>query len=476
MITTRRFYHHSLLVLAIMTMSLFAACTSNVFEYNGTVDAYKRKVTLHGSIVSRSGATSRASTYKDTQIDNELIQSWWIVFVNRSNNKIAAIKQRETGKSTYVRDEQFLLNLNAGQYDVYSFANISKSEVEALSNVGTIELDGDFPAALSNGNAAYDITKLIPNGTKEGEKLIPMTGHKTISVSSTDEVEEEFEVIRMVAKIELLFKNASQKDIKVLYAKIYPLNVGNISVIPDYSTLTYGSETDPKLMSSGVTATDSSNPTQITFATDDGSGTNIYPSLAAVSSTSASFTSRFYVRESLASSHPVGQFLVNVGIERDGKTEEILYALSGEDFSGINRNDWVQIPITFTDYVVSLNVNFYPPIGGYPATITENKGEEFYCTFSTQGEFEIYPTVIYAKDGTQVHYPNWDYSTTTLTVGGDKNIFKVEPTINTDTGEITGTLGTDTGTAYVDVIVKVETSAGVWQDAVYKRRVYIIRA
>jgi hypothetical protein len=267
----------------------------------------------------------------------------------------------------------------------------------------------------------------------------------------------------MVAKVELVFRNAGTKDVNIKYAKIYPLNEGNITLMPDYTTLTYGSETDPVLLS-GVTATGSDNPTVISY---DG------VSLAKNSHATTSFSSRFYVRESLATSHTVGRFMVNVGIEREGKTEEVLYTLSGDDFTGINRNDWVQIPIRLTDYVVSLNTRFYPPIGGYPAVTEENK-TEFYCKFKTAGEFEIYATVVNAAEGTTVNYPNWDYSTT-LQVNGDTGIFDTLPHLDITTGQILGKLNSNKGTAYVDVVIKIQTSPGVWQDAVYKRRVYIIR-
>ena len=57
------------------------------------------------------------------------------------------------------------------------------------------------------------------------------------------------------------------------------------------------------------------------------------------------------------------------------------------------RNDWVRIPIVLTDWVLELDVTFYPPIGGYPAVKTEEKDNEFYARFGTGGYFAIVPRV-----------------------------------------------------------------------------------
>ena len=459
-------YHiFSLTAMLAVVALLFSACSDDDASGNG---GYGKTVTVNAIIGSREGISSRAS-YVTTDVENEKIKSWWVAVVDNSG-KIVKIIQREPQRTYAVEEESFEFSIAAGDYTCYSFANISIADVEELNGVGSgsIAEGKTMPADLASGKVVYDITSKIANGTLEGEVLIPMTGKTSVNFSGSGLQAQKLEVIRMTAKVELLFKNASTKDINVKYAKFYPLNVGNIPLMPDYTTLTYGSETNPIILS-GVTATDSNNPTKISY-------TGI--SLAKNSYATESFSSRFYVRESLASSNIVGRFMVNVGIEREGKMEEILYTLSGDSLSGINRNDWVQIPIRFTDYNVSLNVNFYPPIGGYEAVIEEDNKKEFYCKFKTQGKFEIFPSVYNASDDATVYYPNWDYSSTTLKVSDPNNIFTVTgtPTIDTTTGEIIGTLGTNTGTAYVDVVVKVKTASGVWQDAVYKRRVYIIRA
>ena len=123
---------------------------------------------------------------------------------------------------------------------------------------------------------------------------------------------------------------------------------------------------------------------------------------------------------------------------------------------------------------MSLDVNFYPPIGGYPAVITEESEEGFYCKFRTEGDFEIYPKVEDTYNGYALLYgtgdPKFTYSITAIS--DPSHIFTTEPTV-TSTGEILGELSTGTGTAYVDVEITV-SHTGV-SDQIYDRRIYIIR-
>ena len=182
----------------------------------------------------------------------------------------------------------------------------------------------------------------------------------------------------------------------------------------------------------------------------------------------------FYVRESQANYNVTGRYLMAVNITREGgHAEDLLFALT-KDLRSIYRNDHIVIPIILSDYQVSLDVNFYPPIGGYPAVITEESDEGFYCKFGTEGDFEIYPKVEDSYNGYALLYgtgdPKFTYSITTISDPSD--IFSTDPEV-TSTGEILGELSTNTGTAYVDVEITVSRT-GV-TDQIYDRRIYIIR-
>ena len=139
----------------------------------------------------------------------------------------------------------------------------------------------------------------------------------------------------------------------------------------------------------------------------------------------------------------------------------------------IYRNDHVVIPIILSDYQVSLDVNFYPPIGGYPAVITEESDEGFYCKFGTEGDFEIYPKVEDTYNGYVLLYGTGDPKFTyTISVSDPEDIFTTKPAV-TPSGEMLGCIGNTPGKAYVDVKITVSRT-GV-TDQIYDRRIYIIR-
>jgi hypothetical protein len=449
----KKYQLHIVYAFATVLALLMSACSDDNIDTNS---AGGGMVHVRASIDSRGQAGTR-STYVDADGDNELITSWWIAVVNSSTKKVERIITREDYKTYAVEREAFEFEIAAGTYDVYSFANISKADVEALSGVGSITEGGNMP---DMSGVTYNISSLIPNGTADKTIPIPMTGKKTVAFTSSGIQSEEFEVIRMVGKLEFTYRNAGSKKITLKYLKMFPLNVGDVLLMPDYSTLTLNGEKDPVLLS-GVTV----SAAQVTYPADAVLDASTYGT--------KSYSHSFYLRESLAASHPTGHFIVNLGIERDGKADEILYTLSGDNFSGINRNDYVNIPIKFTDYIVDIFANFYPPIGGFPAIVTNNKKDEFYVTFATQGDFEITPKVYDTSTtpSTEITYPQFNYSIESIT--GSTSIFSVQPSLDATTGEITGKLNTSEGTACVNITVNVEVSAGLWQT--YKRRIYIIR-
>ena len=451
----------------ILFIALLMTAISNVFVsctgYDDESDARGIGV-IHGDVLSR------ATAYTAPVGDCELINSWWVVFVDGSN-KIAKVVEREAFKTYAVKREDFVLELAAGTYDVYSFANISKATVEGLAGVsaGTIAEGATMPDL---DNVEYDINSLIANGTLKDdlETPIPMSGKKTVTVTEGEQ-SLEFEVIRMMAKIEFIFRNSCKnKDITLKSLTFLPVNEGIIPLMPNYSTLEYNNEKDPVLIDHDVTTEN------LTF---DFTNKTKYPEsiiLHKQSYSTESFTHCFYIRESLAETHPTKHFKIEMVIEgRDDKENEPVYTISSKDYRGLNRNDYLQIPIRFTDYKVDLAVDFYPPIGGFPPVIVENKPTEFYCTFGTEGDFQIIPTVYDTDAGSYLPLSKYNYEL--LEVEDPDGIFVTghEPQINTYTGELTGTLNTGLGTAsvYVHVYIPDPLDPSIQQD--FWRRIYIIR-
>lgn len=227
---------------------------------------------------------------------------------------------------------------------------------------------------------------------------------------------------------------------------------------------------DPLVKTGGKPALAAYTPSSTACAhTFDGSGT-------CTSCGAKSYTDRFYMRESQANYNIAQRYLMTVNITRAGSThpEDLLFALT-KNLESIYRNDHIVLPLILSDYMVSLDVNFYPPILGYPAVITRESEEEFLCEFATQGTFEIMPKVINASNGYAIVYGtgNPHYTYEIKGISDPNNIFSVTPAIELGTGETIGELSTNEGTAYVDVEVTVHRT-GV-ADQIYERRIYIIR-
>ena len=438
------------------------------------------KAIVYGNIVTRA---TNNDTYVGAIGDKELINDWWVVFVTQ-NNTIEKIVSRDSYKTTAIKREGFQVELNGGTYTVYTFANISRETVEGLIPRDKSLEEGGY--LIEEGKSMPDLSKVkfdvnntsiegIANGTLVSKlgNVIPMSG-KVVKTFSAGPQNMDFEVVRMVAKMDFIFKNMCASPVTIKSLRLSPINEGVIPLIPNNTVDAQYSEKDPTILE-GVAAK------TLEF---DFTNTTLYPTSIVLEANSASddskwYTHSFYVRESSASTHPTKHFKIELSISgRDDKTSEALYTitekLNGNDFTGFNRNDYIQIPIVFTDYRVGLIADSYAPIGGYATEITENNKNEFYCTFAHQGDFMIAPYLNKAKDNSPLYYPDFDYEIMSCDDPDEIFVDGKEPTMSS-TGEITGKLNTNEGTAsvYIHIWVWTDTGHTVKQD--FYRRIYIIR-
>ena len=294
------------------------------------------------------------------------------------------------------------------------------------------------------------------------DKDLPMSGKQEVRVTGRTNEVFSIEVVRMLAKMEVRYTNESRKKITINRLKLSQSETDNVPLLPNYTYLESGWDSDDP-----CEARDYVRPYASLLADP--------PVLDAYTGGSPKgYDDIFYVRESQANYNVTGRYLMAVNITREGEhAEDLLFALT-KDLRSIYRNDHIVIPIVLSDYQVSLDVNFYPPIGGYPAVITEESEEGFYCKFGTEGDFEIYPKVEDSYNGYALLYgtgnPKFTYSITAISDPSD--IFSTDPAV-TSTGEILGELSTNTGTAYVDVKITVSRTGAA--DQIYDRRIYIIR-
>lgn len=435
------------LALAFLLTIPFASCSDAVhFEGEGKGEVREASVTM-------AIGTRATGVPEGAQADVEKIHTWWVAFVDK-DGIVRHVESRSPLLTTYVEQERIEINVPTGTYTLYAFANITPEALKAETGVEFI-VGSTYPSAVET--AGYTLVQHWASGTD-----LPMSGKQQVTVTGRANEVFSIEVVRMLAKMDVRFANESRKQVTINSLKLSQSATDKVPLLPDYTYLESGWDTDVPCTAREYLRTYSS----LLAAA---------PVLGAYDGVSAKgYYDIFYVRESHANYNVTGRYLMAVNITREGgHPEDLLFALT-RDLRSIYRNDHIVIPIILSDYQVSLDVNFYPPIGGYPAVITEESDEGFYCKFGTEGDFEIYPKVEDTYNGYALLYgtgdPKFTYSITTIS--DPSHIFTTEPAV-TSTGEILGELSTNTGTAYVDVKITVSRT-GV-TDQIYDRRIYIIR-
>ena len=414
--------------------------------------------------------STRAATdpgYPEDPADaNEKINSYKIFLVDKQN-KVRAVVEKNLGQA--VEEDRFTANVPPGTYNFYAFANITDAQIANLEVPGDPETTNtiqsffklkqaditDNSIAPSFGTLKSVVWKNLENGFT-GQ--IPMSGFRT-GVTVTGKVEESFsiEVVRMLAKLQFEFSAPNAfVPVTIKEVTVHGLgpSKGNVPFMPDYDILGKSAPNLPKVKAEDFSFGDLNLTLTLNSEEIKSTGTK-------------------YLRESVAS-HPSGGYMISVRMNRsaDGESAEDIrqYAIADE-LCYINRNDHIVIPIQITDWILNIEVHFYPPIGGYPAVITEQKNEEYHITFGTQGAFEITTSVRNAAPGSPILSKD-SYNITVGTPSGD-NIFTKVPDTDKKTGEILGEVSTAEGIAKVPLTIQIKKDGGSYEAT--SRNLYIIR-
>lgn len=377
--------------LMLLLAAAFTACSSDVAEDPiGPSTGNKVKVNLTIGVQPAHNAT-RAAT-EEVGTDNENMFSWFVIAVK--DNTVAAIWENTTKGNANLQDvtEDQIKNveLETGNYDFYSFANISRSDITALRDltVGATMSDLSQATFSVNGNG-FDIINHIPMSNKE-----------TINITATGE-SHELHVVRMLAKVTLELKNETESEMKVSSATLSDItpNIkdGNIFLLPQTAN---GNNTVN--LPRGVQTTD--------YTRNFADGVNI--------PTGEKKSVSFYINESSKPNNIRGLFILTLetgtGVKR--------YALISNDeneWDYIARNDHRVIPVILQDYKLDIIPKDFPPIAVLPASVKEEDGL-FTVTFHAPGHFHLEPVVTKYSTGETVNYGNdenqWTFDSWT-TVG-----------------------------------------------------------
>ena len=431
----------TIMVLLVLTMlATFTACSPDDSSMsdnpgggskNGYTIHLKLSTSASGSI-GQAAHHSRALTPEwESGFDVENMKSWLVV-LTQGGKVVQTIKNDQVDAWHAKEDEVTLENVEPGTYQVYSFANIDKTQLGELTNGFAV----DFK------NMKY---KMNGNGF-DATSGIPMSNEQTLTVNQDGTTDKnKLWVVRMLAKVTLRFKNPSATPLEINDITFSDITSnpsatantdGNIMLLPNHTDADNDQVVcTPNLV--GQAATDSytyslSSPKTIAANTTD------YTKENEVS---------FYVNESKAG-NTSKYFIINLKTSTGVKR----YALF-QDWTTIARNDHHILRIKLDDYKLKFDVQSFTAIGLYPS-ITDNGTTLSYTCYYPEEEFHIQPKVVKASDNkevTGIDYSkvNWELiqeegmADATAAETNAKLVFKTLPKWTPSTGFFEGTFNDD---------------------------------
>ncbi len=417
---------------SLLTAAMGLACQSCSEDISGGGEDILTQPKGHFTLtIAAKDVATRGTTFTGDAADNELIHTCVVAFVKEDDGTVVEVLQLPENTSG-VDKQEFTVELGAGSYLAYAFANIDTSTLTGLhftkgENFGDVDTEKFDVASYLTSSSRIPMSGLLED--------IEVESDGTVKVGEDEMDDVVIPVIRMVGKLEFQFTNDSSSDITVTGITFKPTATGAVNLLPSASIST--GTTDPY----GV-----SKEPDLTINAKGGE------------KTIDNFA--FYVRE-VKSDHPTGHFPIRIKYKVGNSTEEDEMTALLYELTEIHRNDWIRVPITLTDYKLKLDVEFYPPIGGFPPVDWEENDDEYYVTFATGGWFSIDVSVLDKDTGVAVDADNVSIRISSVEDKSEETtvpFFRKEPSIDTLTGELTGEINsrlTSGDTAIVTIVVTV---------------------
>lgn len=421
----------TIMALLILTMlATFTACSPDDSSMSDNSDGgSKNGYTIHLKLsTSASGSIGQAAPHSralntewESGSDAENMKSWFVV-LTQGGNVVQTIEKTQVDAQHAKEDEVILENVAPGNYQVYSFANIDKTQLGTLISGSTVYFK----------NMKY---KMNGNGF-DATSGIPMSNEQTLIVNQDGTTDKnKLWVVRMLAKVTLQFKNPSSTPLEIKEITISDItknskdNAGadNIMLLPKHSDTSSGADKDD------VTCT----PNLVGQVATQNYTYKLSPAVTIPAGTTDSKKISFYVNES-AAGNTSKYFIINLNTSAGIKR----YALF-KDWTTIARNDHHILPISLDDYKLKFDVQSFTAIGLYPS-ITDNGTTLSYTCYYPEEEFHIQPKVVKASDDKPVSGTidyakvKWDL------IKEDGKVFKVLPSWDKTTGYFEGTFNDDT--------------------------------
>lgn len=465
------------MALLVLTMlATFTACSpddSSMSDNSG--EGSKNGFTIHLKLsTSASGSIGQAAPHSralnpkwESGSDAENMKSWFVVLTQKGK-VVQTVEKTQVDAQHAEEDKVTLENVAPGNYQVYSFANIDKTQLGGTLTNGS---DVDFK------NMKY---KMNGNGF-DAISGIPMSNEQTLTVNRDGTTDKnKLWVVRMLAKVTLQFKNPSATPLEIKEITLSDVTSnpsadvnkeGNIMLLPKHSDASGASGATGSSSLTGACI-----PNLVEQAATD-NYTYTLPAAKTIPAKTDAYTSEneisFYVNES-AAGNTSKYFIINLTTSTGVKR----YALF-QDWTTIARNDHHILPISLDDYKLKFDVQSFTAIGLYPS-IRDNGTTLSYTCYYPEEEFHIQPKVVKGDDtdvsGT-IDYTKvkWELiqedgvADEAAAKDNAKKVFKTLPSWNTTTGYFEGIFNDDNAdkkSALYQVTVPVPGVAG--KELIYK--------
>lgn len=442
----------------VMQLLTFAACSPDS-DASDPGSITNKTYTLHFNLspVSGSSASSRAETYTagshNTWEDGskeENMKSWTVVFVKSDGTVAKVVKRPSVAEGKDKEDVVTVTGLEAGTYSVYSFANISDTELGTITE-GSPSPNFDSKSFAVNGND-MDITA---NG-------IPMSNKQEVTINSDGQPNvKKLYVVRMLSKITLKFRNMTGQDITINNVRISDITSNpatgtkNVKLLPATPVSSENVAQTPNLV-------ENAKSDEFTHAITSGLTVD---KTATDYDTDNSRSVSFYVNESQAgNAYPyfVVTLETNVGSQR--------YFMYTEWYQ-IARNDHHVLKLALSDYKLRLKVEDFGSIGSAPAL--KDDGKQLNLIFHDLEEFHIVPSVTKYSDGSSVSFTNLEWTRLSESeTGAESKAFSTIPSIVSSKdrieAETKGELGKKIGPIIYQLSVKVNDGTTTAPTLVYR--------
>lgn len=433
----------TIMALLVLTMlATFTACSPDDSSMSDNPDGgSKNGFTIHLKLsTSASGSIGQAAPHSraltpdwESGSDAENMKSWFVV-LTQGDKVVQTIEKTQVDAQHAEEDEVTLENVAPGTYQVYSFANIDKTQLGTLTNGSAV----DFK------NMKY---KMNGNGFDATISGIPMSNEQTLTVNQDGTTDKNnLWVVRMLAKVTLRFKNPSSTPLEIKDITISDItknskdnaDADNIMLLPKHSDASSGAD------NAQVTCT----PNLVGQAVTDNYTYKLTKTIPAkVDKYETENEISFYVNES-AAGNTSKYFIINLNTSAGVKR----YALF-KDWTTIARNDHHILPISLDDYKLKFDVQSFTAIGLYPS-ITDNGTTLSYTCYYPEEEFHIQPIVVKADDSKvsgNIDYTNvkWELiqedgmSDATAAKKNASLVFKTLPSWKQTTGYFEGIFNDD---------------------------------